>query len=45
MTAARMLGVLIAIHPALPAALAAAVLYGLHRAGRALTNRTRKART
>lgn len=42
---ARVLGVLIATHPALPAALAAAVLYGSGRAGRALTRHTRKART
>lgn len=45
MTAARMLGVLIAVHPVLPAALAATVLYGSGRAVRSLTRHTRKART
>lgn len=42
---ARIVGVLIAIHPVLPAALAAAALYGSGRAVRALTRHTRKART
>lgn len=41
---ARVLGVLTAIHPALPTALTAAILYGCGRAGRTLTRHTRKAR-
>lgn len=35
---ARILGVLTAIHPTLPTALTAAILYGCGRAGRTLHN-------